>query len=361
MYKYLLVILEKGAVPFCHYSNPYYYSPAEPDFISPQTLGEIIGYARAHGLFLNLLYGRHPIPPKYEDLIATANHVKMVPPDLKDTYPEGVLVLEADESRFFAGLNDDSGRNIILRATVAELPQLSGLVTSLQGKFKRLNLHLVGLERFSQNALNVYETELKKIADMLSRLYRAGAEIEINVLSDRLLLQQMNNCDAGIQHLTIAPNGKGYICPAFYYDDEADTLGFWADAIGVSPGSRPLLDLSRAPICARCDAFHCKRCVYLNRNTTLEINVPSREQCRTAHVEREVSRRLLQSLRPLKPFDKFPPIPPLAYDDPFDKVVQETWRTEAPAAEEAASTDSDDYLAKIYEMQKEILRRLQTN
>ena len=90
----------------------------------------------------------------------------------------------------------------------------------------------------------------------------------------------------------------------------------------------------------------------------MEINVPSREQCLAAHVEREVSRRLLHNLRTIKPFDKFPPIPRIEYDDPFDRVVQEAWMGAAPAAESAALLDSDDYLVKIYEMQKKILRKL---
>ena len=94
MYRYLLVILEKGAVPFCHYSNPFYYSSAEPEFMPLEILGKIVEYARENGLFLNFLFGRHPLSPEYESLIGTIGHVKMIPVVLKDIYPDGVPVLD---------------------------------------------------------------------------------------------------------------------------------------------------------------------------------------------------------------------------------------------------------------------------
>lgn len=359
MYRYLLVILEKGAVPFCHYSNPFYYSSAEPEFMPLEILGKIVEYARENGLFLNFLFGRHPLSLEYESLIGTIGHVKMIPVVLKDIYPDGVPVLEADESMRFSELEADSERNLILSVTPTDLPHLSDMVASLWGKFKRLNLHLVGVETISSAQLDVYQSELKKIADRLAQLYRTGREIEINVISDRLLLNQMNNCDAGIKHLTIAPDGNAYICPAFYYDDEADTVGYWSDIIETTHANHQLLDLGCAPICSRCDAFHCKRCVYLNKKTTLEVNVPSREQCLASHVEREVSRLLLQSLRTVRPFDQFPAIASLTYDDPFDLIVGETWKREEPAAVSATSQDADNCLQQIYEMQKKILRKLE--
>jgi len=361
MYKYLLVILEKGAVPFCYYSNPDYYSLANPNFMPADVLGDIIDYAREKNLFLNFLYGKHQLPPQYETLIETVSHVKMIPLNLSSLYPDGVVVLEADESELFAEFSSDAERNVILRATAADLPHLSDIVAFLRGKFKRLNLHLVGLKSFSGKQLDLYEKELKKIAEMLSRLYKAGEAIEINVLSDRLLLHQMNNCNAGIQHLTIGPNGKGYICPAFYHDNEDDTVGDWSSAVAGNVKNQQLLDLDCAPVCAVCDAFHCKRCVYLNKSTTLEVNVPSREQCLTAHVEREISRQLLRSLQTTKPFDKFLAIPSITYNDPFELVIQETWRREVPAQARSAAADDHDYLAQIYEMQKAILRKLGTD
>ena len=57
MYKYLLVILEKGAASFCHYSNPYYHSLRQPSFMPLELLEKVIRYARDNDLFINFLYG----------------------------------------------------------------------------------------------------------------------------------------------------------------------------------------------------------------------------------------------------------------------------------------------------------------
>jgi len=358
MYKYLLVILEKGAVPFCHYSNPYYNSPGQYSLMPFELLKKVVNYALRHELSINFLYGKHRLPMEYERLIDTSSHVKMIPLCLQDTYPEGVLVLDAAECESFAGIGNGSTRNIIVRVERADLLNLPQVWEALQGKFKRLNVHLVGVEDFTEKDIELYESQVKKISEMLQQRYKEGHEIELNILTDRMLLQQMNNCEAGIAHLTIAPNGKGYICPGFYHDDENNAIGVWNEERELVAVNQRLLSLQCAPICSHCDAFHCKRCVYLNKLTTLEINVPSKEQCLIAHAEREASRQMMNKLRSIKPFDKLPLIPRLAYQDPFDVVAQPIGGAAAETPDVSSGLDSNDYLEQIYEMQKKILRKL---
>ena len=76
-----------------------------------------------------------------------------------------------------------------------------------------------------------------------------------------------------------------------------------------------LYQFNYAAICKHCDAYHCKRCVWLNKKMTLEVNVPSREQCVIAHVERNASRCILHKNK-----DAFPnfEIKEIDYLDPFD-------------------------------------------
>ena len=358
MYKYLLVILEKGAVPFCHYSNPYYHSQGQPSFMPLDLVEKIVRYARDKELFINFLYGKHRLPKEYEALIDTVNHVKMIPLSLQEIYPDGVLVLDAGERDAFGSIDKNSTRNIILRVEPFDLRQLASDVDALRGTFKRLNLHLVGVERFTEKDIELYETQVKAMGAKLQQAYKSGDEIEINILTDRMLLQQMNNCDAGVKHLTLAPNGKCYICPGFYHDDEAAAVGVWNEDQEILIDNQRLLSLQCAPICSQCDAFHCKRCVYLNQLMTLEINVPSKEQCVLAHTEREASRQMLKSLRNIKPFDKLPAIRSLSYRDPFEVVAQPIGNSVPLLADRSEDLDVDDYLTQIYEMQKKILQKL---
>jgi CXXX repeat peptide maturase len=85
-----------------------------------------------------------------------------------------------------------------------------------------------------------------------------------------------------------------------------------------------LLQLRHAPICSRCDAYQCRRCVYLSQLMTGELNTPSRQQCVAAHLERNASRRLLRRLRPfLRNSDEMPEIPEIDYLDPLELVHEE--------------------------------------
>ena len=81
--------------------------------------------------------------------------------------------------------------------------------------------------------------------------------------------------------------------------------------------------MSYAPICRNCDAYQCKRCVWLNRKTTYELNTPSHEQCVVSHLERNESRELLANIRKNGIFLPDKEIKEISYLDPFD--VRKEW------------------------------------
>ena len=147
----------------------------------------------------------------------------------------------------------------------------------------------------------------------------------------RMMLDGMNNCNAGSESITLAPDGKFYVCPAFYLADEDEDYGLGKSKCavgslvdGLDIKNPQLYKLSHAPLCRNCDAYQCKRCVWLNRKTTYEVNVPSHEQCVVAHLERNASRALLMDIRKHGTFlsekeDK----KEISYLDPFD--VRKDW------------------------------------
>jgi CXXX repeat peptide maturase len=126
----------------------------------------------------------------------------------------------------------------------------------------------------------------------------------------------MNNCDAGIANITLAPNGKFYVCPAFYYNDADDDIGDLEKGLDIK--NAQLFHLEYAPLCRICDAYQCRRCVWLNRKTTLEVNTPSHEQCVVSHLERNQSRLLLERLRQETSFKSDADMKEIDYLDPFD-------------------------------------------
>ena len=138
------------------------------------------------------------------------------------------------------------------------------------------------------------------------------------------MLSEMNNCRAGETTITLAPNGNFYICPAFYYDNMDDSVGDVNNGLFIP--NQHLYKLDYAPICCHCDAYQCKRCIWLNRRMTLEVNTPSHEQCVAAHLERNASLKLLRNLQRNGNVFLEHEIKEINYLDPFENKAQ--WNQE---------------------------------
>jgi CXXX repeat peptide maturase len=319
MLKYLLVVLSESSTSFCHYEAGSRRRGAE-DLIPLEKLKAAVVFALKNDLKVNFLYPASRLNRAYESVIDEVDHVKIVPFAARGRHPDSILVVESGKFPEAGDLKKLRGKNIILRVRPAELSKLSVHAGLLLPRSRRVNIVLAAVDTYGAGEFAEYRRQLGRISDRMLRLSARKDPPELNVLTDRLALARMNNCDAGLTHLTVGPNGRLYLCPAFYYERADDTLGEIRNEIPI--GNRRLLELKYAPICRTCDAYHCKRCVHLNKKLTLEINTPSFQQCRLSHVEREASRLYLQKLRDLTgDAAGFAGIPEIAYDDPFEIVT----------------------------------------
>jgi CXXX repeat peptide maturase len=181
-----------------------------------------------------------------------------------------------------------------------------------------VNLVLTDIDTFTGNDFTRYEEVLREISDsIVARFQRETILPEVNTLTDRITLDQMNNCNAGIDSITLASDGNFYVCPGFYYDEKP--VGDIDSGLCIK--NSQLLMIDNAPVCSQCDAYQCKRCVWLNKKTTLEINTPSHEQCVVSHIERKVSRELLIRLKKYG-FMTDSKIKRIGYLDPFEKYFE---------------------------------------
>lgn len=325
-------------------------------------LQSIIRHSTDNGLHLNIIYGNDELPTKYKNLLKKTNHIKYLPYSISKQFNEGIIILNKMDVNFIAKDKKAYFENMILRVAKADLSELSGAFKSLEGKFKRLNLFLLDIETYTQPDLELYERQLNEILLVIQKEYKQSNSIELNFVSDRLILNSMNNCNAGISHITVAPNGKFYICPGFYYNDESNNIG--SVKTGMDIKNQQLLYLENAPICKYCDAFQCKRCLYLNKKTTNEINTPSHEQCVLSHIERNASLSLLKSLNIENSVSNKINIPELDYLDPFE-LAQKNKR-EIRISGKSAMFDFDnkstenmtdrELLIRILKIQQEIIR-----
>lgn len=216
--------------------------------------------------------------------------------------------------------NQDGEVPGILLLNRHNIHNLYELVEKLFSSVYRINLEIEDIDEWKDQDVQLYKAQLDKIVAFVAEKYRQGEEIEINILTDIWNLNSMKNCDAGTGSFSLAPNGRIYMCPAFYFDDPDCHIGTLAD--GISIKNPQLLQLENAPICSACDVYNCNRCKYLNKKMTNEINIPSKMQCVISHVEREHS-MMLQSLIKEKSSYKFEnTLKEIDYDDPLDKLLK---------------------------------------
>ena len=303
--QYLVILLDNTSVSYCHCDNPH----KERRLIGLDDLKAGIRYAMTENLMIQFVYPDYELPQEYLDTIDTIDHHDIVP------YPKkgDVVVIEKSKLK----IENLADAVCVVRIKREELLDSGDTIAALLRQVQRLNVVITDLETFTDEDLKRYDALLDQWAAVLKEEYMKGRTPQLNLLTDRMMLTKPNHCNAGVENITLAPNGKFYLCPAFYYSNPDDSI----DPQNIP--NQQLLRLDHAPLCRHCDAYHCRRCVWLNRKTTLEVNTPSHEQCIVAHTERNAARRLLASIREVGEFMPEVEIKEINYLDPFD--VRKEW------------------------------------
>lgn len=302
MLQYLIILLDDTSTSFCHYEN----NKSVHRLMPIETLRQGIRFGMMENLMIQFVYPDYELPQEYAEVIEGIDHSKIKP------VCTGADVVVLD------GISDvATDAPIVLRISKKDLFSHVDALMEMMDKTSRLNIVLTDVETFSDDDFSIYKSVLEKFSKKMEQMYVAGKSPQLNLLTDRMMLKEMNNCGAGDTTITLAPNGKFYVCPGFYYDDESDCIGDLENGLDVK--NKQLYKLDHAPICSHCDAYQCKRCIWLNRKTTLEVNTPSHEQCVLAHLERNASRELLQNIRKYGTFlPEQEDINEIDYLDPFD-------------------------------------------
>lgn len=327
MLQYLIIQLDDTSVSYCHYNNP----KEERKLIGLDNLKAGILFGMKENLMIQFLYPDYELPQEYKDVIHTIDHSDIVSSlcedvklrsnadvvvfddwagmDVFDFREDGVYAIRTSKSDFFE-------RYLFLQRPLA--------------KATRMNVVITDVETFDEGDFDTYKEALSVLSKVIEALYMKGKSPQLNLLTDRMMLEKMNNCNAGWESITLAPDGKFYVCPAFYLADEDEDYGLGKSKFsigdlknGLDIKNPQLYKLSHAPLCRNCDAYQCKRCVWLNRKMTYEVNTPSHEQCVVAHLERNASRELLTAIRKHGTFLPEMDIKEVSYLDPFD--VRKEW------------------------------------
>jgi CXXX repeat modification system protein len=318
----LVLLLDEGAPSFCYYASP---DPARTARMSDEVLSAALRVADERELALQVIGGRDGVPAALREKLEGREHVCYISAGCGELHPEDVPVLDAVRPEAIERLEPGRHSIALLRVPRRALADWPKVFAALSSRVDRVVLVLLELEQWSDPELDQYQNALGVASDHLLERYLAGSFIELNALSDRLALEQPAECGAGLDHLTVAPDGKLYICPGFALAGEQPVGRVGEEA--CIPNQR-LLRRSCAPICEKCDAFHCRRCVHLNLAATLEINTPPWQLCRAVHLEREQARVLLGRLHERGLLRGLRPIHTVSYEEPFEALTGHKMRNE---------------------------------
>lgn len=325
MLQYLVILLDDTSVAYCHANNPL----KERNLIPVETLKKGIIFGMKNNLMIQYVFPDHRLPIEYHKIIESIDNVKICPINqIPDTGFDNEN--ESDVEVANSVPEKVKAKNLVLRLKFSEILTKKDEISKLLGKHYRLNICITDVENFTDEDIAKYQQLLNDWNITLLDLYKEGKSPQLNILTDRMMLDKMHNCDAGVNNITLAPNGKFYLCPAFYYDEKLkvsnqmnhhkpssdNSVGDLDNGLNI-PNSQ-LLKLDHAPLCRNCDAYQCRRCIWLNNKLTWDNNTPSHQQCVMSHIERNASRDLLAKIRKIGEFMSEIDIKEIDYLDPFD-------------------------------------------
>lgn len=325
MIQYLVILLDDTSAAYCHADNPL----KQRNLIPLGTLKSGILFGMKQNLMIQYVFPDYELPKEYIQAIESIDNVKIYPLEHKPVIDID-LGNDSDVEVTTEIPKEVKSKTLVVRYPFAKILKAKDKFAKLFDLDIRINLVITDVENFTDNDIVTYQDLLSEWKNLLLAQYKKGKIPQFNLLTDRMMLDKMHNCDAGINNITLAPNGKFYLCPAFYYDEKMEVFNqmnhnnpSFEQSVGdlekgLDIPNPQLLKLDHAPLCRKCDAYQCRRCIWLNKKLTWDNNTPSHQQCVMAHIERNVSRELLNEIRKTGEFMPEINIQEITYLDPFD-------------------------------------------
>ena len=237
-----------------------------------QTLKDGIRYAMKENLNIQFVYPEYTLPKEYLEVIDSIDHTDIKPFGVSNKIGSttlcgsDIVVFNTLEEAVDSQVRSDT--TYVVRTDKACLFAGCDALGTILGKVARLNVVITDVQTFTEDDFETYKSLLGRLSEKVERLYVSGRSPQLNLLTDRMMLDQMNNCGAGETTITLAPDGRFYVCPAFYQSAGGYAVGDLEHGLDIK--NQQLYRLDHAPICRNCDAWQCRRCVWLNRLTTLD-------------------------------------------------------------------------------------------
>lgn len=253
MLKYLVVLTADNAVSYCHYE-----ASESRKVIDYDKLAEALRWSMCENINVQYALPDEKLPIRYEDLMESVDNVKIC--SSKSEYRSIADVVVFKDLPSAGDFEFKSGTFYAVHTCLKDLDENISILDNILSKVDRVNLIISESEVQSLAAQKKYSTLLDRISDSIVKEFCNNHGVQVNLLTDRLMLTEMNNCSAGWESVTLAPDGYYYECPSFYYDSASHAVGSVSEGVAIK--NQQLYSLPHSPICRECDAWHCRRCVW---------------------------------------------------------------------------------------------------
>lgn len=280
--KFLQILLSDNAKPHCNYIN----NPTSKEVMPDELLDKGIEFAQENNMYPVFIGNNLIDNPKYQDYITIT--------DKYTSKNQNIILIHDNE------VNTQDCENNIILINKSSINKIHEYVTTVANNIAggRINLILQDIENWDKDEFESYDRQLDLMINSIKKYTEQEKIVQINVLTDLLDGQKTDGCGAGTESFTLAPNGKLYICPAFYFENKDSYIGDLEK--GIDAKIINTLKNNGLPYYNKCNDDNCKKCVFLNKKLTNELSVPSNNQCLINSIEEKKAKKLDDILKQLK-------------------------------------------------------------
>jgi len=262
MLKYLTILLDDTSTSFCHYENP----KENFKLIGLADLKAGIMFAIKENLIIQIVLPNYELPQEYNEVIHSVEHISIISSLCEDS----TLQVNADIVVFddWIGLDLYSfkeGVTCLIRTSKHDFFERYLFLQRPLSMAARVNIILTDIKTFNDKDTEKYEKILATLSEKIEKLCLKGKSPQLNLLTNRIRLRGMNNCDEDMGNITLAPNGKFYVCPAFYLVDDFETKFSIGDLkFGLDLEKLQRNKFCSTPPCQNCNTYQHINCAWLD-------------------------------------------------------------------------------------------------
>lgn len=296
--KYLYILTGKNMPRYCQYNNDYDNGAVMSSYIL-----DIAEQFCINNNFIPVIVGDMEIDyPHYA-----------IRKNVSNDTPFQVIVAEDKDCNVF----EVEIGTLIYNVDTNSVKYLSESVVELLRHVQRINILISDMSVWSENECTEYKKQLISLSEELILLRKNNIIKSINVLDDIMYRVDHFGCGVGENSFALAPNGKIYLCPAFYFDDINNSIGSLEDK--VLNYNQQLFTMEKAVLCKECDNFQCLRCAFINKQMTGQVNISPEIQCRIRSTERNIAKDYQKKLISIGQ-NQFANVIESYYDDPIQRI-----------------------------------------